>query len=55
MFNRKYLRFKLENYGHLDEVDNSSSLKDDFKQPCNEALIHDNSESIIVFNADSQF
>ena len=34
----------------FDELNNSSTLKDDFKQPCNKAFIDDNSELIIDFN-----
>ena len=34
----------------LDELNNSSTLK-----PCNEALIHNGSESVIDFNVDPQF
>ena len=38
----------------LDELHNSSTLKDDFRQACNEAFIHNNSPSIIDFNVDPQ-
>ena len=36
----------------FDELNNTSALKDDFKQPCNEAFIDNNSEPIIDFNVD---
>ena len=39
----------------LEELNNPSTFKDDFKQPCNEAFIHNNRESIIDFNVDPQF
>ena len=38
-----------------DELSNSSTLKDEFKQPRDEAFIHNNNESIICFNVDPQF
>ena len=44
-----------ENIDIFDELNNSSILKDDFKQPCNKAFIDNNSESIIGFNIDPQF
>ena len=39
----------------FDELNNASTLKDNFKQPCNEAFIDNNSELIIDFNVDPQF
>ena len=39
----------------FDELNNASTLKDDFKQPCNEAVFEDNSEPIIDFNVNPQF
>ena len=39
----------------FDELNNSSTLKDDFKQPCNKAFIADNSDSVIDCNVDPQF
>ena len=39
----------------FDELNNSSTLKDDFKQSCNKALIDNNSKSIIDFNVDPLF
>ena len=39
----------------FDELNNSSTLKDDFKQPCNKAFIDDNSDSVIDCNVDPQF
>ena len=39
----------------FDELNNSFTLKDDFKQPCNKAFIDYNSESIIDFSIDPQF
>ena len=39
----------------FDELNNPSTLKDDFKKPCNKAFIDNNSESIIDFNNDPQF
>ena len=39
----------------LDELNNSSTLKEDFSQPCKEAFTQNNSESIIDFNMDPQF
>ena len=39
----------------LDESNDSFTLNDDFKQPCNKAFIDDNSESITDFNIDLQF
>ena len=39
----------------FDELNNASTLKDDFKQPCNEAFICSNSEPIIDFSVDTQF
>ena len=34
----------------FDELNDSYTLKDDLKQPCNKAFIDDSSESIIYFN-----
>ena len=39
----------------FDELNNSFTLKDDFKQLCNKTFIDDNSESVIDFNIDPQF
>ena len=39
----------------FDELNNASTLKDDFRQPCNKIFIDNNSESIIDFNVDPQF
>ena len=39
----------------FDELNNSFTLKDDFKQLCNKTFIDVNSESIIDFNIDPQF
>ena len=39
----------------FDELNNASTLKDDFKQPCNETFIDNNSEPITDFNVDLQF
>ena len=39
----------------FDELNNASTLKDDFRQPCNKIFIDSNSESIIDFNVDPQF
>ena len=39
----------------FDELNNSFTLKDDFKQPCTKAFIDHNSESIIDFSIDPQF
>ena len=39
----------------FDELNNSFTLKNDFKQPYSKAFIDDNSESIIDFNIDPQF
>ena len=39
----------------FDELNNASTLKDDFKQPCNKAFSDNNCESIIDFNVDPQF
>ena len=38
-----------------DELNNASTLKDDFEQPCNKAFGDNNCESIIDFNVDPQF
>ena len=39
----------------FDELNNASTLKDDFRQPCNRTLIDNNSESIIDYYVDTQF
>ena len=39
----------------FDELNNASTLKDDFMQPCNKTFTDNNSESIIDFNVDPQF
>ena len=44
-----------DNYINIfDEPHKLSTLKDGFKQACNEAFIYNNSESITDFNVDSQ-
>ena len=39
----------------FDELNNASTLKDDFSQPCNKTFTDNNSESIIDHNVDTQF
>ena len=39
----------------VDELNNSSILKNGFNKPCKKAFIHNNSEPIIDVNIDPQF